>query len=64
MRRRKSVRRVRAVGYVNRLIEDPRLDDEIDAMAARLERLEHAAITRAKFTVDGVSSSAAGEPGA
>jgi enoyl-CoA hydratase/carnithine racemase len=35
-------------GYVNRVIADDRLDDEVDRMAARLARFDHEAIARTK----------------
>jgi enoyl-CoA hydratase/carnithine racemase len=39
-------------GYVNRAIADDRLEDAIEAMAARLARFDHGAIARAKRAVD------------
>jgi enoyl-CoA hydratase/carnithine racemase len=35
-------------GYVNRVIADDRLDDEIDEIASRLARFDHDAIARTK----------------
>ena len=42
-------------GYVNRLIADDRLDDEIGAMATRLERFDRDALARTKSHVDSVT---------
>jgi enoyl-CoA hydratase/carnithine racemase len=42
-------------GYVNRVIADGRLDDEVDAMASRLARFDHDAIARTKSYVDRVT---------
>jgi len=42
-------------GYVNRVIADGRLDDEVDAMASRLARFDHDAIERTKSYVDRVT---------
>jgi enoyl-CoA hydratase/carnithine racemase len=39
-------------GYVNRVITDDRLDDEVDQIASRLERLDHQALARTKRAVD------------
>jgi enoyl-CoA hydratase/carnithine racemase len=47
--------RAEQYGYVNRLIADDRLDDEVDAMALRLARFDHDAITRTKSYVDRVT---------
>jgi enoyl-CoA hydratase/carnithine racemase len=44
--------RAERYGYVNRLIADHRLDDEVDAIAARLAGFEHEAIARTKRLVD------------
>jgi enoyl-CoA hydratase/carnithine racemase len=44
--------RAEQYGYVNRLIADDRLDDEVDAIALRLARSSHDAIARAKAYVD------------
>ena len=44
--------RAEQYGYVNRLIADHRLDDEVDAIAARLARFDHEAIARTKSYVD------------
>jgi enoyl-CoA hydratase/carnithine racemase len=38
-------------GYVNRLIPDDRLDDDVEAIAARLACLDHDAIARVKSSV-------------
>ena len=42
-------------GYVNREIADDRLDEEIEAIAARLARFDHDAIARTKSYVDRVT---------
>ena len=42
-------------GYVNRAIDDDRLDDEVEAIAARLQRIDHEAIARTKSCVDRVT---------
>src|SRR3954447_7737918 len=47
--------RAEQYGYVNRVIADDRLDDELDAMAARLARFDHEAIARTKSYVDQVT---------
>jgi enoyl-CoA hydratase/carnithine racemase len=44
--------RAELYGYVNRTIADDRLDDEVEAMAARLARFDHDAIARTKSYVD------------
>ena len=44
--------RAERYGYVNRVIDDDRLDDEVDAIAARLARFDHEAIARTKRYVD------------
>jgi len=41
-------------GYVNRAVADDRLDGEIEAIAARLARMDHDALARAKRSVDRV----------
>jgi enoyl-CoA hydratase/carnithine racemase len=43
--------RAEQYGYVNRVIADDRLDDEVDEMASRLARLHHDAIAHAKSCV-------------
>jgi enoyl-CoA hydratase/carnithine racemase len=53
--------RAEQYGYVNRLIADDRLDDEVDAMASRLARFDHEAIARTKSYVDQVTLPADGE---
>jgi enoyl-CoA hydratase/carnithine racemase len=45
-------------GYVNRVIADDHLDQEVDEIAARVARLDHEAIARAKCSVDPTSPSA------
>lgn len=42
-------------GYVNRAIADDQLDAEVDAIACRLARFDHAAIARTKGYVDQVT---------
>jgi enoyl-CoA hydratase/carnithine racemase len=44
--------RAERYGYVNRVIADDRLDDEVDQIASRLERFDHEALARTKFSVD------------
>jgi enoyl-CoA hydratase/carnithine racemase len=50
-------------GYVNRVIADDRLDDEVEAIASRLARFDHDAIARTKSYVDEVTLPAASELG-
>ena len=47
--------RAEQYGYVNRLIDDDRLDDEVDAIASRLARFDHDVIARTKSYVDQVT---------
>jgi enoyl-CoA hydratase/carnithine racemase len=47
--------RAEQYGYVNRTIADDRLDAEVDAIAARLERFDKDAIARTKSYVDQVT---------
>ena len=47
--------RAELYGYVNRAIADDRLDDEVEAMAARLAGFDHDAIASAKAYVDNVT---------
>jgi len=47
--------RAEQYGYVNRVIDDDRLDEEVDAIAARLARFDHEAIARTKGHVDRVT---------
>jgi enoyl-CoA hydratase/carnithine racemase len=42
-------------GYVNRVIRDDLLDDEVDAIASRIARFDHAALARTKSYVDQVT---------
>jgi enoyl-CoA hydratase/carnithine racemase len=42
-------------GYVNRVIADERLDEEVDRIASRLARFDHEAIARTKAYVDQVT---------
>lgn len=44
--------RAEQYGYVNRLIDDDQLDDEVDTIASRLARFDHEAIARTKSYVD------------
>ena len=39
-------------GYVNRVIADDRLGDEVEEIASRLARLDPAALARTKRSVD------------
>jgi enoyl-CoA hydratase/carnithine racemase len=48
-------RRAAEYGYVNRAIPDDQLDDEVEAIAARLARFDHDAIARTKSYVDQVT---------
>jgi enoyl-CoA hydratase/carnithine racemase len=50
-----DARRAELYGYVNRVIADERLDDEVDAIAARVARFDHDAIGRTKSYVDQVT---------
>jgi enoyl-CoA hydratase/carnithine racemase len=47
--------RAEQYGYVNRLIADNQLDDEVDEIASRLARFDHDAIARTKSYVDQVT---------
>ena len=47
--------RAEQYGYVNRVIADDRLDDEVDAVASRLARFDHEALARTKSYVDRVT---------
>jgi enoyl-CoA hydratase/carnithine racemase len=47
--------RAERYGYVNRLVADDRLDDEVDAIAARVARFDHDALARTKSYVDQVT---------
>jgi enoyl-CoA hydratase/carnithine racemase len=47
--------RAEQYGYVNRVIADDRLDDEVEMVASRLARFDHDAIVRTKSYVDQVS---------
>jgi enoyl-CoA hydratase/carnithine racemase len=47
--------RAEQYGYVNRVIADDRLDDEVDQVASRLARFDHDAIARTKCYVDRVT---------
>lgn len=44
--------RAEQFGYVNRVVADGRLDDEVEAIATRLARFDHDAIARTKSYVD------------
>jgi enoyl-CoA hydratase/carnithine racemase len=47
--------RAQQYGYVNRVIADDGLDDEVDQIASRLARFDHDAIARTKSYVDRVT---------
>jgi enoyl-CoA hydratase/carnithine racemase len=47
--------RAEQYGYVNRVIDDHRLDAEVDAIASRLARFDHDALARTKSYVDQVT---------
>jgi enoyl-CoA hydratase/carnithine racemase len=47
--------RAEQYGFVNRVIGDEQLDDEVDQMASRLGRFDHDAIVRTKSYVDQVT---------
>lgn len=47
--------RAELYGYVNRAIADARLDQEVEAVAARVARFDHQAIARTKSYVDRVT---------
>lgn len=47
--------RAERYGYVNRVITDDRLDDEVEAIALRLARFDRAALARTKSYVDQVT---------
>jgi enoyl-CoA hydratase/carnithine racemase len=47
--------RAEQYGYVNRVIADDQLDDEVDQVASRLARFDHDAIARTKSYVDQVT---------
>jgi enoyl-CoA hydratase/carnithine racemase len=47
--------RAERYGYVNRVIADDRLDDEVDFIASRVARFDHDAIARTKSYVDQVT---------
>jgi enoyl-CoA hydratase/carnithine racemase len=47
--------RAEQYGYVNRVIADNALDDEVEAIASRLARFDHEAIARTKSYVDQVT---------
>jgi enoyl-CoA hydratase/carnithine racemase len=53
--------RAEQYGYVNRLIADEQLDDEVEAIASRLARFDHEALVRTKSYVDQVTLPADGE---
>jgi enoyl-CoA hydratase/carnithine racemase len=52
--------RAEQYGYVNRLIADDRLGEEVEAIASRLARFDHDAIARTKSYVDDVTLPADG----
>jgi enoyl-CoA hydratase/carnithine racemase len=47
--------RAERYGYVNRVVADDRLDDEVDRIASRLGRFDHEALARTKSHVDRVT---------
>ena len=47
--------RAEQYGYVNRVIADDRLDDEVEAIASRLARFDRDAMARTKSYVDRVT---------
>jgi enoyl-CoA hydratase/carnithine racemase len=47
--------RAEQYGYVNRVIADDLLDDEVEAIASRLARFDHDAIARTNSYVDRVT---------
>jgi enoyl-CoA hydratase/carnithine racemase len=47
--------RAEQYGYVNRVIADDRLDDEVEQIASRLARFDHEALARTKSYVDRVT---------
>ena len=47
--------RAERYGYVNRVIADDQLDDDVEAIASRLARFDHDAIARTKSYVDQVT---------
>ncbi|HWX97521.1 MAG TPA: enoyl-CoA hydratase/isomerase family protein [Solirubrobacteraceae bacterium] len=55
--------RAEQYGYVNRVIADARLDDEVEGIASRLARLHHDAIARTKSYVDQVTRPTPGPAG-
>ena len=55
--------RAEQYGYVNRLIADSQLDDEVEAIASRLASFDHDAIARTKSYVDQVTLPADSELG-
>jgi enoyl-CoA hydratase/carnithine racemase len=54
--------RAEQYGYVNRVISDAELDDEVDAIASRLAEFEHEAIARTKSYVDRLMFADSGPP--
>jgi enoyl-CoA hydratase/carnithine racemase len=48
--------RAEQYGFVNRVIADAQLDDEVDEIASRLARFDHEAIARTKSYVDHVTA--------
>ena len=53
--------RAEQYGYVNRVIADNQLDDEVEDIASRLARFDHEALARTKSYVDQVTLPADGE---
>jgi enoyl-CoA hydratase/carnithine racemase len=56
--------RAEQYGYVNRVIADHQLDDEIEALASRLARFDHDVIARTKSYVDQVDAAGRQRAGA
>jgi enoyl-CoA hydratase/carnithine racemase len=52
--------RAELYGYVNRVLADDQLDEEVDAVASRLARFDHDVIARTKACVDRVTVLAIG----
>jgi enoyl-CoA hydratase/carnithine racemase len=54
--------RAEQYGYVNRLIDDDRLDAEVEEIASRLAGVEHEALVRVKSSIDGLTLPAESKP--
>jgi enoyl-CoA hydratase/carnithine racemase len=55
--------RAEQYGYVNRLIADDRLDEEVEEIAGRLARVDHDAIARTKASVEEATRAPATDQG-